>query len=97
MPEQPASPPKRDALLISTQVDAFLSQIRKEGKISLPKIAEDLGITEEVAEHWALVLEKKSLLKLIYPENPFDKPFVRVLSEIEKKKIEEDRKRGVKR
>ncbi|MFH0961877.1 MAG: hypothetical protein V1820_04300 [archaeon] len=69
-----------DSLSFSTQIDSFLLAVKKEGKMNLPDIAAKLGIPEETAEHWALVLERKGLLKLVYPENPFDKPFVRVLS-----------------
>lgn len=75
-----------ESLSFATQIDAFLSAVKKAGKVTLPEIAGKLGISEETAEHWSLVLERKGLLKLTYPENPFDKPFVRAAEPAEGKK-----------
>ncbi len=64
--------------VMRTSVDAFLELIREKKQVNLAEAAAALKVTQDTVEHWALILDKKGIVKLVYPENPFDKPFVKM-------------------
>jgi hypothetical protein len=68
-----------DRDLLSTPIDGFLALVRHRKRLSFTEAAEEMKEAEETIERWSLVLDKKGLIKLVYPENPFDKPFVRAV------------------
>lgn len=59
-----------------TEVDAFLKLVRERKKISLREAASALGESEVVVEEWATILDRSGLVKLVYPGNPMESPYV---------------------
>jgi hypothetical protein len=70
-----------ESTVLKTSIDSFLDLVKEKKQLTLPDAAEALGASVDIIERWALVLDKKGLVKLVYPENPFDKPVVRAVSE----------------
>lgn len=66
--------------ILKTPIDSFLALVREKKSVQLPEAASALGESEDTVEKWALTLDRKGLLKLIYPENPFDKPVVKAVA-----------------
>jgi hypothetical protein len=70
--------------LLQTSIDSFLGLVRQKRQVGLAEAAAALKETEDTIERWALILDKKGLVKMVYPENPFDKAFVRAPPEAKK-------------
>lgn len=59
-----------------TEVDAFLKLVRARKRVSLREAASALGESEVVVEEWATILDRSGLVKLVYPGNPMESPYV---------------------
>ncbi len=59
-----------------TEVDAFLRLVKERKKISLKAAASALGESEVVVEEWATILDRSGLVRLVYPGNPMESPYV---------------------
>ncbi len=59
-----------------TEVDDFLRLVKEKKKLSLREAASALGESEVVVEEWATILDRSGLVKLIYPGNPMESPYV---------------------
>jgi len=56
---------------LETKADEFLFRLRKEKRITVPKLQNQLGIADDVMEKWIIIFEENNLLERIYPANPF--------------------------
>lgn len=50
-----------------TDLDVLYDLLKKEKKISLPKIQKLFGVSEEIVEHWCKTLESGNLAEVHYP------------------------------
>lgn len=66
----------RDLGNVETSIDKFLGLVKEKKKVSLDEAAVALREKQSTIEKWAEILDKKGLVKLVYPENPFDKAYV---------------------
>mgnify|MGYP001458540066 CR=1 FL=1 len=55
-----------DEETISTGVDGFISLVRDSGKIEITEAANRMGVSRQVLEEWAAVLEEQGLVKIEY-------------------------------
>jgi len=78
--------------MIETKIDKLLSLVNKSKKISLSDAAEKLSVSEEQIEEWAISLSKDNIVKLVYPTNLFEQPYLESVNEIRKPKIKKTRK-----
>jgi len=58
---------------ISTGVDAFISLLKKVGRIEMNDAAASMGVSKDLVEEWAKALEEQGLIKVDYQ---FTKAFV---------------------
>ncbi len=79
--------------MIETKIDKLLSLVNKSKKISLSDAAEKLAVSEEQIEEWAISLSKDNIVKLVYPTNLFEQPYLESVNEIRKPKIKKTRKK----
>lgn len=56
---------------IETIVDKVYEEIKKKGKIKASEITEKYKIDYLVLEEWMEELQKKGMVKIVYPSNPF--------------------------
>lgn len=59
-----------------TEVDRFLALVQERKRISLREAASILKEGEAVVEEWATILDRSSLVRLVYPSNPMESPYV---------------------
>ena len=63
---------------METSVDKFLVLVKEKKKLTLEEAATILKEKQSTMEKWAELLDRRGLIKLVYPENPFEKPYVQV-------------------
>lgn len=59
-----------------TEADDFLRLVKEKKKLSLREAASLLKESEVVVEEWATILDRSGLVKLVYPGNPMESPYV---------------------
>ncbi len=59
-----------------TEADDFLRLVKEKKKLSLRDAASLLKESEVVVEEWATILDRSGLVKLVYPGNPMESPYV---------------------
>ncbi len=66
---------------LTTQIDELLEIVGTRKEVSIDEIARKLKQESEKIEDWGRLLEEQGLVELVYPENPFKKPYLRRLHE----------------
>lgn len=66
---------------LTTQIDELLEIVGTKKEVSIDEIASKLKQKSEKIEDWGRLLEEQGLVELVYPENPFKKPYLRRLHE----------------
>jgi Mn-dependent DtxR family transcriptional regulator len=51
---------------IETGPDRLLELVQKKGKVSVQEVAAVLKVSKELVEEWAVILDKKGLIKIDY-------------------------------
>jgi Mn-dependent DtxR family transcriptional regulator len=51
---------------IETGPDRLLELVQKKGKVSVQEVATALKVSKELVEEWAVILDKKGLIKIDY-------------------------------
>ncbi len=66
---------------MQTAIDRFLSLVKEEKKIGLLRAARVLEAKTATVEKWAIILDRRGLIELVYPRNPLQSPYVTVRKE----------------
>lgn len=66
-----------------TEVDRFLALVRERKRIGLKEAAAILKENEAIVEEWATILDRSGIVKLVYPSNPMESPYVVLTRETE--------------
>lgn len=69
-----------------TEVDRFLALVNERKRISLKEAASTLKESETIVEEWATILDRSGLVRLVYPSNPMESPYVVLIRETESNK-----------
>jgi hypothetical protein len=77
---------------IATGIDKLLDIVQHEKRISIKDAAAQLNVSNDKIETWSRVLADENLLELVYPANPFESPFLKMIGFKEDKKKEEEKK-----
>ncbi len=82
--------------MIETKIDKLLSLVNKNKKISISDAAQKLAVDEEQIEEWAISLSNDNLIKLVYPTNLFESPYLQSLGLVKKEKKKKIKKKAKK-
>lgn len=63
---------------LRTKADEILQFIREKGEVELKELVQFFGEDERI-ERWIRIFEKRGLIKVLYPPNPFSGPVLKAV------------------
>ncbi|MBS3060902.1 MAG: hypothetical protein J4432_05345 [DPANN group archaeon] len=67
---------------IETKADQLYSMVIKQKKISISEVAKVLDMEPQLAEKWGKVLAEDKFIRMVYPSNILQEPYLEAVAEI---------------